>query len=346
VFPLIPITPDPTLVQLGPLSIGWYGLGYVIALAVLLYVTQFEVERRGISRNHVWNALLIVGVLALIGGRLYHVIDEFELYKDNLLAIVLPPYSGLGLYGGVLGAFIGIVIYTRWQKINLRLALDSVIAGTFFAQGIARWGNFFNQELYGPPTDLPWGIAIDCLHRIPQYPCSSYPVDTTGFHPLFLYESILNIAAGFIVLYLSRRHLHRLYPGDLAAFWGIWYGATRGMLEFFRSGWNWTVGGIPTAQLVGIGLVIIGVVWIAYNHRPGSKPFDYPEPIVPAPPPPDPFADDDELADDDAFDDDDEFEDDTGTADKQAEADAEGAADEQAADEHVDDDKDDAPPLA
>ena len=74
----------------------------------------------------------------------------------------------------------------------------------------------------------------------PQYPCSLFPLETTGFHPLFFYESALNILGGFIVLYLSRRYLHRLQPGDLAAFWAIWYGATRFVLEFFREGWNWT----------------------------------------------------------------------------------------------------------
>ncbi len=100
----------------------------------------------------------------------------------------------------MLGAFIGIVIYTLWQKINLRLALDAVIPGTLFAQGIARWGNYFNQELYGPPTDAPWGIAIDCLHRIAQYPCAQLPEATTGFHPLFFYESALNILGGLIAL--------------------------------------------------------------------------------------------------------------------------------------------------
>ena len=345
-FPLIPITPDPTLISIGPLNIGWYGIGYVVALAVLLLVTQTEAERRGIARTHVWNALLIVGVLALLGGRLYHVIDEFDLYRDNPISIFLPPYAGLGLYGGVAGAFIGIVIYTFWQKINLRLALDSVIAGTLFAQGIARWGNFFNQELYGPPTDAPWGIAIDCAHRIVQYPCSQFPEATTGFHPLFFYESALNILGGFIVLWLSRRYLHRLYPGDLAAFWGIWYGATRTILETFRTGWNWTIGGpggIPTAQLVGIALMAIGVAWILYNHRPGSKAFAYPDPIVPAPPAPDPFADDD------VFDDDDEFEDDVGEGVDEAttpeEVDDDGeepAADEE---EGPDEEDDEAPPL-
>jgi phosphatidylglycerol:prolipoprotein diacylglycerol transferase len=195
--------------------------------------------------------------------------------------IFLPPYAGLGLYGGVLGAAIGILIYTRWKHISLPIALDVVIPGALLAQGIARWGNFFNQELYGPPTDLPWGIAIECQYRIPQYPCSTYPFETTGFHPLFFYESALDILGAAIVLFIVARFLPRLRPFDIAAFWGIWYGLTRAVLETFREGWNWTMGGIATAQWIGIGLVIVGVVAIAWNHRRGSQPYPWPAPWQP-----------------------------------------------------------------
>ena len=281
-FPLIPITPDPNIVMLGPIGIGWYGVGYVIGIGVLLLVTQAEVARRGIDPSHVWGALLMVAVFALVGGRLYHVIDQWAIYSQNILTAILPPYSGLGLYGGIAGAALGIIVYTRWKKLPLALSLDSIIPGTLFAQGIARWGNFFNQELYGPPTDLPWGIAIDCEHRVPQYPCSIYPEATTGFHPLFFYESALNILGGFIALYLSRRYMHRLQPGDLVAFWGIWYGSTRIVLETFRAGWNWTLGGIATAQIVGFAVIVIGLVILIRNHASrDTKPFDYPPPWSP-----------------------------------------------------------------
>ena len=283
-FPLIPITPDPLLVS-WPIPIGWYGVSYVIALAAMLLLSQSELERRGIAPAHIWNAMLFVGILALVGGRLYHVIDQWgPIYSRDPLLAILPPYSGLGLYGGVAGAALGIILYGRWKRLPLRLGLDAVIPGTLFAQGIARWGNFFNQELYGPPTDAPWGIAIECAHRVAQYPCEQFPFETTGFHPLFFYESALSILGGFIALYLSRRFLHRLQPGDLAAFWGIWYGLVRAALETFREGWNWTLdplGGIPTAQLVGISLALIGVAWIAWNHRPGNPPYEYPEPYHP-----------------------------------------------------------------
>jgi len=279
---VIQITPEPILFQLGPLSIGWYGVGYVVGLAVLLLVAQWETARRGYNPNHVWNALLLVGALALIGGRMYHVIDQWgPIYSSDPLKAILPPYAGLGLYGGVAGAVLGLLIYTRWKKIPLPIGLDIVIAGALFAQGIARWGNFFNQELYGPPTDLPWGIAIDCVHRVAEWPCTLYPEATTGFHPLFFYESALDIIGGFIVLAISRKWLYRLQPGDLAAFWGIWYGATRTVLETFRAGWNWTLSGIPTAQIIGIALILIGLIWLIYNHPRGKKPYPYLPPWTP-----------------------------------------------------------------
>jgi phosphatidylglycerol:prolipoprotein diacylglycerol transferase len=269
---LIDITPGPNI---GPLPIGWYGVGYVVGLAVLVLVTQRELARRGIDPGHATGALLTTAVLALIGGRLYHVIDEWDLYSGNLPAIVLPPYSGLGLFGGVAGAIVGIVLYTRRKRIPVWRALDAVIPGTLFAQGIARWGNFFNQELYGPPTDAPWGITIDCEHRAgTPYDCVTYPADTTGFHPLFFYESALDIAGGFLALWIGRRFRARLRDGDVASFWGIWYGSVRTVLETFRTGYNWTIGGaIPTATLIGIGLIVVGVVTILWRHR-GPRPAE------------------------------------------------------------------------
>jgi phosphatidylglycerol:prolipoprotein diacylglycerol transferase len=289
-FGLINITPGSQVIP--GLPIGWYGVAYVIALAALLLVSQRQAERRGYAPSHVWNAFLVVAVFALIGGRLYHVIDQWgQIYSQDPLLAILPPYSGLGLYGGVAGAVVGILIYTRWKKLPLRLALDVVIPGTLFAQGIARWGNFFNQELFGPPTDAPWGIAIECAHRVAPWFCpgdprlaagaTGFPLETTGFHPLFFYESSLDIVGGLIALYIASRFLGRLRPGDLAAFWGIWYGTVRSLLEFFREGWNWTLGGIATAQLIGIVLVVVGIVWLAYNHRPGSKPYAYLPPYQP-----------------------------------------------------------------
>src|SRR4051812_42899147 len=150
---LIQVFPNPTLFDLGPLHVGWYGVGYVVGVAVLLYVAQQEIVRRGIERRHVMNALLVVAALALIGGRLYHVIDQWGYYSQNLPAIVLPPYAGLGLYGGLIGGMAGIWLYTKRNHLAFWDAVDSVVAGALFAQGVAPRGELFHPGVYGPPPD-------------------------------------------------------------------------------------------------------------------------------------------------------------------------------------------------
>ena len=137
----------PSGIDLGPLHVGFYGLGYVLAVAVLLLVARSEAARRGIDPAEVTGALIVVGLLAIVGARLYHVIGEWDRYAADPLRIVLPPYSGLGLYGGVTGAAIGIAIVARRKGVPVLRALDIVVPGALLAQGIARWGNWFNQEL-------------------------------------------------------------------------------------------------------------------------------------------------------------------------------------------------------
>jgi phosphatidylglycerol:prolipoprotein diacylglycerol transferase len=264
---LLQVSP-PSAIDIGPLSIGLYGISYVVGIAVMILVSQAEARRRGFDPSLVTGAIVPVAVCALIGARAYHVIDQWAYYQDHLVQIVMPPYSGLGLYGGIAGAVVGIAFHCWRQRIPLLLALDVVVPGTLFAQAIARWGNFFNQELYGPPTDLPWGITIDCAHRIEAYPCGpEWPTETTGFHPLFLYESIWDALGGAVALWLSRRHAPWLRRGDLTSFWMVWYGGGRLALESFRVGWDWTIGGVPTAMLIGAFLVVTGIASAAYRHR-------------------------------------------------------------------------------
>ncbi|MEX1343232.1 MAG: prolipoprotein diacylglyceryl transferase [Candidatus Limnocylindrales bacterium] len=271
---LIDITP-PSGIDLGPLTLGFYGVGYVLAVAVMLLVSQVEARRKGLDPGLVTSAIIIVAVFALVGARLYHVVDEWDRYAADPISALLPPYSGLGLYGGIFGAAIGIWVFVRGRGIPIGRALDVVVPGTLFAQGIARWGNFFNQELYGPPTDLPWGITIECVHRVAQYPCELFPQATTGFHPLFFYESVLTITGGFIALFVARRFADRLLDGDLASFWMVWYGGVRLLLETFRDGWNWTVLGVPTAMLIGLALIVAGLATAWWRHaRARERPPD------------------------------------------------------------------------
>jgi phosphatidylglycerol:prolipoprotein diacylglycerol transferase len=137
------------------------------------------------------------------------------------------------------------------------------------AQAIGRIGNFVNQELYGPPTDLPWGIPIDQGHRVPPWTnLDQYPIDSTFFHPLFAYESILNLVGMGALLWVGSRFARRLYDGDVAMLYFVWYGSVRTILETFRTG-NWLVGGIPVAILIGVGAAVFGAAVIIIRHARG-----------------------------------------------------------------------------
>jgi len=264
---VISITPDPVAVQLGPISVPWYGLGYAAAIALGVWLTQRQARRRGLDSRLVADGILFVVALGLIGARLYHVIDQWAVYSADPLRIILPPYSGLGLYGGVIGGIVALLIYTRRRGQPFLAWADVAVPALLLGQAIARWGNFFNQELYGPPTDLPWGIAIECQYRVAAYPCSSFPLESTGFHPLFFYESAASLIGALLATWLSRRFSHRLREGDLVAFWFIWYGAARTALEPLRSAYDWTFFDVPVAMIIGIAAILGGILFLVLRHR-------------------------------------------------------------------------------
>ncbi len=302
---MISFTPDPIAIQLGPLPVYWYGIAYAVGLFVSYQVLVRQARRFGQDPELVGNGIIVIAIAALIGGRLYHVIDQWALYKDDLLRIVLPPYSGLGVYGGLVTGVLAFVVLVRYYRVPAWIWADIVAPALFTMQAIGRWGNFFNQELYGPPTNQPWGIAIDCAHRVLAYPCAQFPEATTAFHPLFLYESLSGLAGAALLIWLSRRRPYPLRPGDQILIFFIWYPVVRFLLENLRTG-NWIVGGIPTAQVFSIAFAAGALALLIYRHRPGAatdRPVMVdlrPDPVAAADPfDDDPFDDDD----DDPFDD-------------------------------------------
>ncbi len=268
---MITFTPDPIAIQLGPLPVYWYGIGYALGLAAAYGVLVREAKRMGQDPNIVGNGMIVVAIAALIGGRAYHVIDQWALYQDDLLRIVLPPYSGLGVYGGLASGLLAVVLYTRWKGLPFWTWADIIAPALFVMQAIGRLGNFFNQELYGTPTTLPWGVAIECHNRIPAYPCGpEFPSEATFFQPLFLYESLSGLIGAVTLLWIGRRFRDRLRPGDLIITFFVWYGIVRFLLEPLRSD-NWLVGGIPTAQLASLVFIGGALLVFALRHRPGRS---------------------------------------------------------------------------
>ena len=276
---MIDFTPDPIAFSVGPIEVHWYGIAYAVGLAVAYWVIVREARRRGLDVALLASGMVVVAIAALIGGRLYHVIDQWQLYRDDLLRIVLPPYAGLGVYGGILTGGIAALLFMRWKRQPIGAWADAVAPGLFAMQAVARWGNFFNQELYGAPTNLPWGIAIQCQYRTQGYACppGSDPLATLGQHfsPDFLYESVSGLLGALFLIWLARRLGPRLLAGDLLLVFFIWYGTVRFLVEMLKAD-NWVILGIPTAQILSAALVAGSIVALAFRHRargvlPGSS---------------------------------------------------------------------------
>jgi phosphatidylglycerol---prolipoprotein diacylglyceryl transferase len=268
---MIDFTPNPIALSLGPIEIRWYGIAYVAAITAGTALCFYLARRRGLPTERIIDGLIIVAIAALLGGRAYHVIDQWAYYSNHLEQIVLPPYSGLGVYGGLFTGLLAVIWYARRHKMPFWAWGDVIVPCVLLAQVVGRWGNFANQELYGPPTNLPWGIAIQCQYRVAEFQCppaGTTPVDA-HFIPLFLYESLLSLVGIAVLLFLWNRYTARgrvLIVGDVGLLYFVWYGVERAVLETFRSGWNWTFMGLATAQIVGLGGAAAAIVAIFVRH--------------------------------------------------------------------------------
>jgi phosphatidylglycerol:prolipoprotein diacylglycerol transferase len=236
--------------QIGPLRVAWYGIFISLAVVGAVAIASLEARRKGESTDHILNMLLLLLPLGIIGARVYHVIDQWAFYSQNPGLII--GGRGLGIFGAVMGGAVGLIIYTRWKRLSTLTWLDICAPGLIAAQAIGRWGNFFNQELYGYPTDLPWGIYIDPAHRLAGFQMYEH------FHPLFLYESLLNLVGLGLILFAGRRFGKRLLPGELFIGYVIYYGVVRFVLEGFKIE-VWTLGGFPTARWITLVAVLLAV---------------------------------------------------------------------------------------
>ena len=260
---------DPILFQIGDFQVHWYGV--IIASAVLLagYVGTREARRRGEDPEVGWSMLLPVLVLGVIGARAYHVIHFWDFYSADPWLIPQVWNGGLAIAGAVIGGVIAIWLYTRYAGLNTLRWFDIFASTMLLAQAVGRLGNVVNQELYGPPTDLPWGIPIDAAKRVgPWMDLNAYPVETARFHPLFAYEGLLNLVGFFLILWVARRFAHRLYDGDVLMLYLIWYSGVRIYLETFRVE-NWIVAGLPVATWVGILTILLAAGVLVVRHARG-----------------------------------------------------------------------------
>jgi phosphatidylglycerol:prolipoprotein diacylglycerol transferase len=267
-----PAVIDPIAIHIGPLAIHWYGI--IIAAAVLGagLLGSWEARRRGEDPDVGWTILLWALVAGVLGARIYHVIHEWDFYRANPGLILQIWNGGLGIPGAIIGGAAALLVYTKINKLPTARWLDIFAIALPLGQAIGRLGNFVNQELYGPPTDLPWGIPIDAAHRVGDWTnLAAYPVATTRFVPLFAYEALLSLATLGAMLFISRRLSKRLFDGDMLLIYLMFYGLVRSYLETYRVE-NWLIAGIPTATWLGLGAFVLagGFLWLRHARGWGT----------------------------------------------------------------------------
>ncbi len=268
-------------------QIYWYGIIIVIGIALGAWWAARELKKRNQPQRVIdefYNGLILVVFSGYFFARLTYVILDIAgggTY-DSIGQVINVRAGGVNILGGFIGAMLVGWFYIKWRKLPFWQYADVAGPALLLAQAIGRWGNFINQELYGPPTDLPWGILIDTPYRLPQY--ASLPADTR-FHPTFLYESIA-LFVGFILLALINRRYRNVWnSGTLFGLFLIWWGGNRAWIELFRPDQTAVADTFITySMLLAIGLALIGVyIALARNDRLPGRVTRRKRPIKPKP---------------------------------------------------------------
>jgi phosphatidylglycerol:prolipoprotein diacylglycerol transferase len=281
---------NPVIVELGPFQLHWYGVFIVGGAVIAAWLSSLYAARAGENPDHIWNILAWSLIGGIIGARIYHVLSSpadgfgWAYYRENPLDIINfwnGGFRGLGIYGGLVGGVLAIVIYCRVNKLNWLRYLDFIAPNVLLAQAIGRMGNFVNQELFGPPTTLPWAFYID-----PRYPCqpvvrpegiqSCGSLNLTpetlewyaanGFHPTFFYEALWNLAMFVVLALIINRYGERLRRGDAVLLYLIAYPLGRFWVELFRPD-AWVIGQLATAQWIALGCVLASTFLLIMRHR-------------------------------------------------------------------------------
>ena len=233
---------DPVIFTIGGFSLRWYGVIVMLGVIVGSLLVERELKRRGENGDRIWDVLVWLLPIGIIGARLWYVVNATlggnRYYVENPAQIINIPQGGLHIYGGLVFGAITLLWYLKKNQLDPWLFLDFAGPALLIGQAIGRIANFINQELYGPPTTFPWGIKIEAANRLVNEQVNyadliKFPVETTRFHPTFAYEMLWNFAAAGFLLWLARRYEKDIKPGTLFAGWLMAAGVGRVWLELF-----------------------------------------------------------------------------------------------------------------
>ena len=259
-------SPGPILVKLGPLTIRWYGLLIATSVLVGVSLSQYLASRRHINPDLLGDLAIWLVIGAIPSARLYYVLFEWSEYAQHPERIIAIWQGGIAIHGAILGGTIAVLIFARLKQISFWQLGDLVSPSLILGQAIGRWGNFFNSEAFGRPTDLPWKLFIPPERRPPDYSNFAY------FHPTFLYESLWDLMVFGLLLTLFFRGLKakpRLKVGTLLLVYLVAYSLGRLWIEGLRTD-SLMLGPLRVAQvvsLVGIALGLAGLAWLYLYKR-------------------------------------------------------------------------------
>ncbi len=256
--------------KIGPFTIYYYGIILMLGAVAAAWLAAHEARRRGEKSDLVWDGLVWVLIGGILGARIWHILTPPEsmvavglttkYYLLHPLDAINIRNGGLGIPGAVIGGVIALYLFTRRHKLSFGVWMDIVAPSLALGQAIGRWGNYVNQELYGKPTDLPWGIFIDPQHRLPAFAVYE------RYHPIFLYESLWNFGIVALLLWISRRYEKRLLPGDLFLIYLVAYPLGRFILEFLRLDPS-QVGGMNINRIVMLLVAVLSFGAFIWRHR-------------------------------------------------------------------------------
>lgn len=254
---------DPIAIRLGPLEIRWYAICILAGLMLAVHLAMKEAPRKKIRSDDVLDFILLAFPLSIIGARLYYVIFSWSEYKDNILSIFAIWNGGIAIYGGLITGAVVLYFFSQYRFINTIDFLDIAAPSVLIAQAIGRWGNFFNQEAYGNP--------VPNLDYLPSFIRDQMFIDEAYRQPTFLFESLWNLL-GFIVICILRRKPKLLKRGEVTAFYLIWYGCGRLLIEGLRTD-SLMFLGIRVSQWLSALLILVGFAIVFIGRRKRSIPF-------------------------------------------------------------------------
>ena len=257
---------DPIAIKLGPLEIRWYTICILLGLILGVYLAIKEGPRKKIRQDDILDFILIAFPLSIIGARIYYVAFSWSEYKDNILSIFAIWNGGIAIYGGLITGAIVLYFFTQYRFINTLDFLDIVAPSVMIAQAIGRWGNFFNQEAYGK--------AVESLNYLPAFIRDQMYIDGAYRQPTFLFESLWNLL-GFGLVCVLRRQPKFLKQGEITAFYLVWYGCGRLLIEGLRTD-SLMFLGIRVSQWLSGVLILVGIIMVVLRRRKSSISFYQP----------------------------------------------------------------------